>query len=180
MHALAKSSKMSWGLKHEALNTIYKEVILPLMLYGMPVWIDAMEKKCNKIIYSRVQRLMNMKIAKVYRTISYEALCILTGTIPIEINAEETAKLYRIKRDRQNHQLDHEAEPKDWTHPADSVSASKTRKRNALFRYSHMEAETKTESDRESTHTHACAHAHTPARTHTHTSVYQEVSRLVP
>jgi len=24
MHALAKSSKLSWGLKHEALNTIHK------------------------------------------------------------------------------------------------------------------------------------------------------------
>jgi len=76
MHAVAKSAKQSWGLKREALNTIYKAVILPLVLYGAPVWIDAMEKKCNKIIYSRVQRLMNMKIAKVYRTISYEALCI--------------------------------------------------------------------------------------------------------
>jgi len=150
MHALTKSAKLSWGLRHEALNTIYKGVILPLILYGAPVWIDAMEKKCNKIIYRRVQRLMNMTIAKVYRTISYEALCILTGTITIEINAEETATLYRITRDRQSHQLDHEAEPKDWTHPADSVSASKTKKRNALLRYSHMEAKTRTESDRKS------------------------------
>jgi len=150
MHALAKSAKLSWGLNHEALNTIYKGVILPLMLYGTPIWIVAMEKKWNKTIYSRMQRLMNMKIDKVYRTISYEALCIFTGTIPIEINAEETATLYRITRDRQNHQLDHEAEPKDWTHPADSVSASKTKKRNALLRYSNMEAKTRTESDRES------------------------------
>jgi hypothetical protein len=166
LHALAKSAKQSWGIKHEELNTIYKEVILPLVLYGAPVWIDAMERKCNKIIYSRVQRLMNMKITKVYRTISYEALCILTGTIPIEINAEETATLFRITRDRHNHQLDHEAEPKHWAHPADSVSVGKTRKRNALFRYSHMEATTKTESDRESppppTHTHT--HIHTQAR----------------
>jgi hypothetical protein len=92
---------------------------------------------------------MIIKITKVYGGTFYEVLCILTGTIPIEINAEETAKLYRITRDRQNHQLDHEAEPKDWTHPADSVSASKTRKRNALFRYSRMEAKTKTKSDRE-------------------------------
>jgi len=45
MHALAKSAKLSWGLNHEALNTIYKGVILPLMLYGTPIWIVAMEKK---------------------------------------------------------------------------------------------------------------------------------------
>jgi len=40
----------------------------------------AIGKKCNKILYSRVQRLMDIKIAKVYRTTSDEALCILTGT----------------------------------------------------------------------------------------------------
>jgi len=64
---------------------------------------------------------MNIKIAKAYRATSNEVLCILTGTTPIEIKAEEAANLYRITRDRQNQQLDHELEPKDWTHPADSV-----------------------------------------------------------
>ena len=66
IHVLAKSSKMSWGLNHEALNTIYKVAILPLMLYSAPIWIGAMGKKCNKILYSRVQWLMNIKIAKAY------------------------------------------------------------------------------------------------------------------
>ena len=66
IHVLAKSSKMRWGLNHEALNTIYKGAILPLMLYSAPIWIGAMGKKCNKILYSRVQWLMNIKIAKAY------------------------------------------------------------------------------------------------------------------
>jgi hypothetical protein len=70
------------------------------MLHGAPAWIDAMEKKCNKIIYSEVQRLMNIKTAKAYRTTSNEVLCILTGTTPIEIKVEETAKLNRIARDK--------------------------------------------------------------------------------
>jgi ribonuclease HI len=124
MHTLAKSAKLSWGLKHAVLNIIYKGAILPLMLYGAPVWIWAMEKKCNKTIYSTVQQLINIKIAKAYRTTSNEALCILTGITPIEIKAEETVNLYRIIRDRQNHQLDQEVELKDWTHPADSVTVA--------------------------------------------------------
>jgi hypothetical protein len=45
----------------------------------------------------------------------------LTGTTPIELKAEEAAYLYLITRDKQNHQLDHELEPKDWTHSADLV-----------------------------------------------------------
>ena len=62
IHALAKSAKLGWGLNHEAFHTIYKGAIL----YGAPIWIGVMGKKCNKILYSSVQRLMNIKIAKAY------------------------------------------------------------------------------------------------------------------
>ena len=41
--ALSRSAKVTWGLGHEALKTIYTGGILPLMLYGAPVW-----KKCAK------------------------------------------------------------------------------------------------------------------------------------
>jgi hypothetical protein len=102
IHALAKSAILSWGLNHEALHTIHKGAILPIMLYDAPVWIDGMEKRRNKVTYRRVQQLMNIEIAIVYRMTSNEALCILTGTTPIDTKAGETAKLYRITRDRQN------------------------------------------------------------------------------
>ena len=36
--ALSRSAKVTWGLRHEALKTIYTGGILPLMLYGAPVW----------------------------------------------------------------------------------------------------------------------------------------------
>ena len=45
IHTLSKSAKTSWRIKHEAMKTIYKEAILPLLLYGAPVWIDVM--KCE-------------------------------------------------------------------------------------------------------------------------------------
>ena len=35
MNALAKLATLTWGLKHEALNTIYKGGILPLMCTSM-------------------------------------------------------------------------------------------------------------------------------------------------
>jgi ribonuclease HI len=37
------------------------------------------------------------------------------------IKAEEVAKLYNIMRENQVHELDHEVQPKDWLHQADSV-----------------------------------------------------------
>ena len=44
-----------------------------------------MEKESYKSKLIRVQRLVNIKMAKAYRTVSHEALCILTGMTPIEI-----------------------------------------------------------------------------------------------
>jgi len=42
----------------------------------------------------RVQGIINIKIAKAYRTTSNEALCVLTGMTPIAIKIEEMAELY--------------------------------------------------------------------------------------
>jgi hypothetical protein len=98
IHALSKSAKQSCGLSHTALHTIYKGAILPLMLNGAPVWIEALKNECNKTIYNRMQRLINIKIAKDFRTTSNEALCTLTGLTPIVIKKEEVVKLYNIMR----------------------------------------------------------------------------------
>jgi len=80
-----------------------------------------MEKNYNRTIYTRVQRLINIKIAKSFRTTSNEALSILTSNAPIIIKAEEAANIYRTTEDKKNLQLDHETDQKDWTHPADTV-----------------------------------------------------------
>ena len=41
------------------------------------------------ISYQRVQRMMNIKTAKAFRTSSYEALCVLAGVRPIRLAIEE-------------------------------------------------------------------------------------------
>ena len=43
-----KSAKVTW-LKYGALKTIYTGGILPLLLYGAPVWIKAIEKGSYKL-----------------------------------------------------------------------------------------------------------------------------------
>jgi hypothetical protein len=63
-------------------------------------------------VYNRVQRLINIKIAKPFQTTSNKALCTLTGLTPIVIKAEEAAKLYNIVRKSQVHEIDHEVQPK--------------------------------------------------------------------
>ena len=42
--SLSKSAKFNWGLSNDALKTIYTGAILPLLLYGAPIWINALIK----------------------------------------------------------------------------------------------------------------------------------------
>jgi hypothetical protein len=41
---LSKSAKLNWGLNHTALKTTYTGGILPVLLYGAPVWANIMDK----------------------------------------------------------------------------------------------------------------------------------------
>ena len=61
---LYRSAKITWGLKHEALKTIYTGGILPLLLYGAPVWKGALNRSCYKAKLNRIQRLIHLKITK--------------------------------------------------------------------------------------------------------------------
>jgi len=95
-------------------------VILPLLLYGVPVWAEAMSFEYNRVKYIRVQRLMNIKIAKASRTTSSEALCILAGTTLIIIRTEEAVKQYFLRKGKGAlaQSIDLEVERKNWPHPA--------------------------------------------------------------
>jgi ribonuclease HI len=144
--ALSKSAKLTWGLGHEALKTIYSGAILPLLQYGAPVWINALAKASYKTKLIRIQRLMNIRIAKSYRTVSNEALCVITGLIPIDIKIEETAQLLQITKrnkglehstncDRTNNRpqnIDYDVQPEDWLHPADTVRITEHQEEDAL------------------------------------------------
>jgi ribonuclease HI len=69
-----------------------------------------------------MRRLINIKMAKAYRTTSYEALCVLTGNTPILIELENLTQMYHITR-RNKLSVSHDA-PKDyrkWPPPAEVV-----------------------------------------------------------
>ena len=71
-----------------------------------------------------VQQLINLRMARAYRTTSGEALCIQTGMKPINLKIEEIVKQYGFK-EKQN-QLDSkrdlEVEYRHWPHPAVAIS----------------------------------------------------------
>jgi len=95
INMLAKSAKLKWGLGHRALKVIYSGAIEPVLTYGAPVWEKALTKQNNLRKYQRVQRMMNIKIAKAFRTLSYEASCLLAAVRPVRLAVEEKVRNYK-------------------------------------------------------------------------------------
>jgi ribonuclease HI len=107
---------------------MYKGAILPLLMYGAPVWFDTMRYELNRQKYVRVQRLINLKMARAYHTTSSEALCILTGMTPIMLKIEEAVTQYKFRdtHPQQATNLDQDVEYEQWPHPAKAISIEET------------------------------------------------------
>jgi hypothetical protein len=43
IHALSKSAKINWGLRHDVLRIIYAGAILPILSYGALIWIECLK-----------------------------------------------------------------------------------------------------------------------------------------
>ena len=70
-------------------------------------------------------------MAKAYRTVSHEVLCVVTGMMPIDIKIEEAARLYHLTKDTANNnkQFDKDMEVRYWEHPAEaSISSTEEKK----------------------------------------------------
>ena len=61
------------------------------------------------------------KNAKVYRIVYNDALCILTALIPITIEIQQVARVYKILRGKGDHKnkLEKDLQQKLWPHPVD-------------------------------------------------------------
>jgi len=97
INMLAKTAKLQWGLGHNALETIYEGVVVPILTYGAPIWAEAIWKKKEPYKIKRIQRLINIKTAKAYWTISCDASCVIDGVRPIQITIQQNTNLYGNK-----------------------------------------------------------------------------------
>ena len=65
-----------------------------ILRYGVPAWAAALETKRNRVKLNGAFRLMAMRVASAYRTISSEAVCVIAGMIPICITLAEDIECY--------------------------------------------------------------------------------------
>jgi len=113
---LGRIAKLNWGLGHKSLKTIYEGALVPIMTYGAPEWEEAIKKQSILRKVQSSQRLTNIKIAKAYRTISYEASCLLAGVQPIEIEIKGMTCLYKRKHStgKQDYEWDKTLPATEW------------------------------------------------------------------
>jgi len=129
IHYLSRAEKLSWGLKIEAIAVMYKGAILSLLTYCATVWNVAMKYEHNRQWYFRVQRFINLKMARAYRTTSAEALCILTGMFPFTLKLEEAVTRYTFRdtQQQQTRNLDQDVEYRNCPQPAKTIAIVETK-----------------------------------------------------
>ncbi|KAJ8928007.1 hypothetical protein NQ314_019473 [Rhamnusium bicolor] len=72
-------------------------VIQSVVLYGAPVWYQAINVLKYKKMLLGIQRKALLRIASGYRTISTSAIQVVTGTPPLSLLIEERYRLYHIE-----------------------------------------------------------------------------------
>jgi ribonuclease HI len=83
----------SWGLKSKMTHWLYKQVILPRILYGAIVWWPRTESTTGKKTLSTMQRMATMIITGAMRNTPGAALDILLGLTPFHVNVKHQALL---------------------------------------------------------------------------------------
>jgi hypothetical protein len=72
-------------------------VIQFIILYAALVWQPAMKHEMNRASIRSAQRMALQRVCSAYRTVSYEGLMVVAGTIPFRLLAEERKTAYRKK-----------------------------------------------------------------------------------
>jgi ribonuclease HI len=95
--AIAKYSKVSYGINSQALKYLYTGAIEPKILYGSAAWFSCLSKRYILKQLRRLQRLLALRIIRGYRTISYEAAILLADIPPIDLQILKKSLYYFIK-----------------------------------------------------------------------------------
>ncbi|KAF9822905.1 hypothetical protein SFRURICE_010434, partial [Spodoptera frugiperda] len=93
-YALTRISKATWGLSFLTLKTIYGATYLGCVCYGAPVWADRATIGAVRRKLLQGQRLALIFLCKAYRTVSTEALPVLAGLLPVDLEVQRRAAMY--------------------------------------------------------------------------------------
>lgn len=72
---------------------LYLGVVRSMVTYGAPVWADTLSSQ-NIALLRKPQRAMALRVIRGYRTVSFEAACVLAGSMPWDLDARGLASVY--------------------------------------------------------------------------------------
>lgn len=64
------------------------------LMYAAPIWANSMERESYRRMLASVQRLSALRVVCAYRTVSYDAVCVLAGMPPADLLAKERQATY--------------------------------------------------------------------------------------
>lgn len=73
---------------------ILRPVAQSIILYGAPIWQEAMDMKCYRNILLRVQKQAAIRTIRAYRITSTKVLLVLVRTAPVHLLAKQTKLSY--------------------------------------------------------------------------------------
>lgn len=73
---------------------VLASVVHSVMLYAAPIWGEEMRHKKYRSMLTGVQRRVAIRVGSAYRTISAEAVQVITGIVPLALMVEEREKMY--------------------------------------------------------------------------------------
>lgn len=69
------------------------------LLYAAPIWMSAFRVRSYARGANSVYRRSALRVVRAFRTVSYEAACVISDMPPVDLLADERNRLYRRKRE---------------------------------------------------------------------------------
>lgn len=86
------------GGPKQSRRLLLSSVVTSVLTYGISIWADALKSQESWRKAGPVYRLSALRVPSAFRTISEEAVCAISGTLPLRVLAEERQAIYHRKR----------------------------------------------------------------------------------
>lgn len=90
--------RSTWGLRRRALGFVYQSVFLGLATYAAPVWYERASNAHVRRSLESAQRAFILLFVRSYRTAPTEALQVLSGCLPLDLEVVYAALRTKLRR----------------------------------------------------------------------------------
>lgn len=97
---IKRINKQTRALGRFSLRLLYKNVFLPILLYGVEAWGYRIEHTHVKRQINAAQRFVILSMYNFCKTTSTEAMQVITGLLPADLQATLNVANYEIKKNK--------------------------------------------------------------------------------